>query len=174
VRKRRNRRCNNIIWHYTVGWKLASIFNTRKIFQTIAGVEPPEKPVAWFSKNRIWEPTASKILGYGFGLPKEFLMRANHEECGGLVRIGIQERHAPYGIQDLQRVAHADRRTVDDLIRSGIRMGANPEHWRFTRKAVSANVWDTIQIWDKKSGWLPIDREMYEPHLIGTQNLIAR
>jgi len=172
VRKHKNRRSDSTIWHYTVGWKLASILNTRKIFQTMVGVEPPEKPVAWFSKNRIWEPTASKMPGYG--LPKEFLMQANHEECGGLVRIGIQERHAPHGIQDLRRVAHADRRMVDGLIRTGIRMGANPEHWRFTRKAVSADVWTTIEIWDGKSQWLPFRPETLEPHLIGTQNLIAR
>lgn len=168
----KKRRLDNTIWHYTVGWKLASILNTRTIFRASAGVVPPEKPVTWFSRNQIWEPTASKMLG--IGLPKEVLMQANHDACSGLVRIGIRERHAPYEIQDLRRIAHADCLTVEGLIRTGIEMGANPEHWRFAPKNISSNIWTAVEVWDGKGGWLPFDGEMPKSDLIGTRDLIAQ
>jgi len=173
VRKHtKKRRLDNTIWHYTVGWKLASILNTRTIFRTIVGIVPPEKPVTWFSRNRIWEPTASKMSGND--LPKEFRMQANHAAYGRLFRIGIQERHAPYEIQDLRRIAHTNRHTVEDLIRSGIRMGANPEDWRFAPKNISSKIWIAIEVWDGKGRWLPFDGEMPKSDLIGTRDLIAQ
>lgn len=46
--------------HYTTGEKLRAIINTGQILPSTAHIEPNEKPVAWFSTNPDWEPTATK------------------------------------------------------------------------------------------------------------------
>jgi hypothetical protein len=49
------------IYHYTTGLKLRSIINSGAIKPTTAKIEPHEKPVAWFSTQEQWEPTATKV-----------------------------------------------------------------------------------------------------------------
>jgi hypothetical protein len=48
------------IFHFTTGKKLKQIINSGCIKPTTAKIEPHEKPVAWFSTQERWEPTASK------------------------------------------------------------------------------------------------------------------
>lgn len=62
------------------------------------------------------------------------------------------------------KIANADRRTVKDLKRCGIRCGANPEDWRFTPNEVPADRWRTIQVWDEENEtWGPYEHERRIP-----------
>ncbi len=144
------------LWHYTTGVHLRWILESGKIkAENPTFLRPPQKPVTWFSLNQVWEPTACK-----FPLPPEagptLLRRATAEVCDGLVRIGIDPCDAPFRTHQLIKIANADRRTVKDLKRCGIRCGANPEDWRFTPNEVPGDRWLAIQLWDEGSKtWVP-------------------
>jgi hypothetical protein len=49
------------LFHYTTGLKLKQIINSGQIRPSTAHVPPHEKPVAWFSTQDQWEPTATKV-----------------------------------------------------------------------------------------------------------------
>ena len=49
------------VYHYTTGLKLRQIINSGQIKSTTAKIEAHEKPVAWFSTQDQWEPTATKV-----------------------------------------------------------------------------------------------------------------
>ena len=129
------------------------------------GVQPPEKPVTWFSMNPTWEVTANKAPIYS-DVPSEVLRDLNHRMGGGLVRIGVELRSAPFGIDDLQRVARVDRLDVRELKRIGIRYGANPSDWRFTPKEVPAALWKSIEIWDGEGRWVPHESGLIVPESV--------
>jgi len=159
--KRRNNP-RRIIWHYTIGSYLPSIIASGVIRRTTAGVYPPEKPVTWFSMNPTWEVTANKAPIYS-DVPSEVLRNLTCLLGDGLVRIGAELRHAPFGIDDLHRVARCGRREVEGLKRVGIRCGANPSDWRFTPKEVPAALWRSIEVWDGEGRWVPHESGLIVP-----------
>jgi tRNA-binding EMAP/Myf-like protein len=48
------------VWHYTNGSVIERILSEGVIKLATAGIAPPEKGVAWFSTNPVWEPSASR------------------------------------------------------------------------------------------------------------------
>ena len=88
------------VFHYTTGLKLQQIINSGAIQPTTAGIEPQEKPVAWYSTSPHWEPTASKVPIPG--MPGQ-LITANAQH--GLARITVPAACAPHGFEELPRVA---------------------------------------------------------------------
>ena len=72
------------IFHYTTGTRLRSIVNSGAIKPTTAKIEPHEKPVAWFSTQDQWEPTATKVP-----IPGMAGQIATAQAQGGLVRITV-------------------------------------------------------------------------------------
>jgi len=162
---RRHKRQENprrTIWHYTVGKYFPSIMASGVIRRSTLGVYPPEKPVTWFSLNPWWEVTANKAPIYT-DVPREVRHDLTYRMSRGLVRIGVELRHAPFGIDDLHRVARCDRRDVDGLKRIGIRCGANPSDWRFTPKEVPSKLWKCIEIWDGEGRWVPYNGDLIVP-----------
>ena len=135
-------------------------------------VYPPEKPVTWFSLNPTWEVTANKAPIHAV-VASEVLQDLNHRMCGRLVRIGVELRHAPFGIDDLHRVARCDRRDVEGLKRIGIRYGANPSDWRFTPKEVPAALWKSIEIWDGEGRWVPHESGLIVPAPVLVDSVIG-
>jgi len=153
--KRRNNP-RRIIWHYTIGTYLPNIIASGIIRRATAGVYPPEKPVTWFSLDPTWEVMANKAPIYS-DVPSEVLRDLTHRMGGGLVRIGVELRQAPFGIDDLHRVARCNRQDVELLKRTGIRHGANPSDWRFTPKEVPVALWRCIEVWDGEGLWMPYE-----------------
>jgi hypothetical protein len=70
------------IFHYTTGTRLKQIINSGVIRPTTAKIEPHEKPVAWFSTQDQWEPTATKVP-----IPGMAGQIATARAQGGLVRV---------------------------------------------------------------------------------------
>jgi len=57
------------IWHYSVYPHLLSMLRDGFIKPATAFVEPPERPIVWFSKSQTWERTVTKglaIAGWKF------------------------------------------------------------------------------------------------------------
>ena len=167
---KRRENLERIIWHYSVGVYLPSLIASGVIRRATFGIEPPEKPVTWFSMNSTWEVTANKAPIYS-SVPAKVLMDCNYGIGGGLVRIGVELRHAPFGICDLHRVSRCSRQQVDDLVRIGIRAGARPSEWRVTPKEVPAKLWKCIEIWDGEGQWVPYNGYLAEscPVLVGSE-----
>jgi hypothetical protein len=151
---------------------MPSIMASGVIRRATAGVYPPEQPVTWFSMNPTWEVTATKVFTTT-PVSAGFHMDTTHERFGGLVRIGVELRHAPFGINDLHRVARCDRREVEGLKRIGIRDGANPSDWRFTPKEVPSALWKCIEIWDGEGQWVPRESGLIVPAPVPVDSVIG-
>lgn len=72
------------------------------------------------------------------------------------MRIGIEARHAPYGINDFHRVASCKRKVVEGLRQSGIQVGAVPTEWRFSLEEIPAELWKGIEVWNGSDTWVPV------------------
>jgi hypothetical protein len=79
------------VYHFTTGLKLRSIINSGAIKPTTAKIEPNEEPVAWFSNQDLWEPTATKVP-----IPGKLGQLITARAQSGLVRITVPGTCAPY------------------------------------------------------------------------------
>jgi hypothetical protein len=161
-----------IIWHYTVGVYLPSIIASGVIRRAVAGITSLERPVTWFSLNSTWEVTASKALLFAEE-DAAIQMECTRDLGKGLVRIGVEQCSAPFGIDDLQRIARVDRLVVRELKRIGIRYGANPSDWRFTPKEVPAALWKCIEVWDGEGRWEPYNGDLLVPAPVPVGSVIG-
>jgi hypothetical protein len=141
------------VYHYTTGLKLRSIINSGCIKPTTARIEPHEKPVAWFSTQDQWEPTATKVPVPGMAGQIETAKAQN-----GLVRITVPGAFAPYGIQQLPKVAGTSLQAYTGLLLAGLEVGADPGAWRFTPSPVPTCFFREVEFYDFSSNrWLAID-----------------
>ena len=77
-----------ILWHYTFLPHLESILREGLIRPATALVEPPERPIVWFSKNQFWERTVTKSMKSRDGRLIELHFNAMIERRLFPVRIG--------------------------------------------------------------------------------------
>ncbi|WP_038214371.1 hypothetical protein [Xenophilus azovorans] len=75
-------------WHYTTKARAVDILGDSILKPSSTGVQPPEKPVVWFSLNQRWEPTANKAIVHN-GALRTLTMTETHTVGGGLCRFGI-------------------------------------------------------------------------------------
>ena len=141
------------IYHYTTGMKLRSIINSGCIKPTTAKIEPHEKPVAWFSTQDQWEPTATKVPIPGMAGQ---IMTAKAQS--GLVRITVPGTCAPYIFPQLPLIAGTSPQTYIGLLLSGLELGSDPDTWRFTPTLVPTALFREVEFYDfANDRWLAID-----------------
>jgi len=141
------------IFHYTTGHKLRLILLCGHITPSTAGIEPHEKPVAWYSTSPHWEPTASKCPIPG--MPGQLVTaQAQH----GLARITVPAASAPYGFEELTRIAGTSHETCRGLLLAGLKLGSDPTTWRFTPEPVPASLFREVEFFDfANDRWLAVD-----------------
>lgn len=156
IRANDNTNPTQLLWHYTTGWHIPMILRDGKIKpENPTPLSLNDLPVTWFSRNQIWEPTASKVMFFR-KLEPTILRKATAEACCGLIRIGVDPCVAPFRVKQLTKIARRSRRAVKDLARAGIRFGASPRDWRFTPCHVPSEHWKAIQMWNEPSNsWVP-------------------
>jgi hypothetical protein len=141
------------IFHFTTGLKLRQIINSGQIKPTTAKIEPYEKPVAWFSTQDQWEPTATKVPIPG--------MQGQIETAkaqGGLVRITVPGTCAPYAFQQLPLIADTKPTVCIGLLLAGLELGSDPDTWRFTPTPVPTALFREVEFYDfANDRWLAID-----------------
>ena len=141
------------VFHFTTGAKLLSIINSGCIRPTTSKIEPNEKPVAWFSTQDQWEPTATKAPIPG--------MQGQIETAkaqGGLVRITVPGTCAPYVFPQLPLIAGTKPSVCLGLLVAGLELGSDPDTWRFTPAAVPTALFREVEFFDFASNrWLAID-----------------
>jgi hypothetical protein len=142
-----------VIYHYTTGLKLRSIINSGAITPSTAHVPPHEKPVAWFSTSRDWEPTATKVP-----VPGKAGQLVTAKAQGGLVRITVPCSCAPYVFPQLPLIAGTSPTTCIGLLLSGLELGADPGAWRFTPTPVPTALFREVEFFDfANDRWLAVD-----------------
>ena len=141
------------IYHYTTGTRLKQIINSGAINPTTAKIEPHEKPVAWFSTQAQWEPTATKVPVPG--------MQGQIETAkaqGGLVRITVPGTCAPYVFQQLPLIAGTKPGVCLGLLVAGLELGSDPDTWRFTPTPVLTALFREVEFFDfAHDQWLAVD-----------------
>jgi len=141
------------IYHYTTGTRLKQIINSGAINPTTAKIEPHEKPVAWFSTQDQWEPTATKVPVPG--------MQGQIETAkaqGGLVRITVPGTFAPYIFPQLPIMAGTNPSVCIGLLIAGLELGSDPSTWRFTPTPVPTALFRKVEFFDfANDGWAVVD-----------------
>ena len=122
-----------IVWHYTTGTKLPLILSSGELRPS--GVQSPgEKPILWFSRNQVWEPTSAKAILLDNGqriLSKD----ENVVLCRGLYRFGMQpDRLHPW--PKIGRKARMHPRIRHGLELAGYQQGSKPSDWLGTTVAI--------------------------------------
>ena len=141
------------VYHYTTGLKLKKIINSGAIKPTTAKIEPHEKPVAWFSTQDQWEPTATKVP-----IPGKQGQLLTAKAQGGLVRISVPGTCAPYLVPQLPLIAGTSPQACIGLLLAGLELGADPGTWRFTSTPVPTALFREVEFFDFASNtWLAVD-----------------
>ena len=141
------------IYHYSTGLKLKQIINSGHIRPSTAHVPLNEKPVAWFSTQEQWEPTATKVPVPG--------MQGQIETAkaqGGLVRITVPGTSAPYVFQQLPLIAGTKPSVCIGLLIAGLDLGSDPDTWRFTPTPVPTALFREVEFFDfANDRWVAVD-----------------
>jgi hypothetical protein len=141
------------VFHFTTGTKLRQIINSGCIKPTTAKIEPQEKPVAWFSTQGQWEPTATKVP-----VPGMAGQIATAQAQGGLVRITVPGTCAPYAFPQLPLIAGTKPSVCIGLLVAGLELGSDPDTWRFTPTPVPTALFREVAFFDfANNRWLAID-----------------
>jgi hypothetical protein len=141
------------LYHYTTGLKLKQIINSGAIKPTTAKIEPHEKPVAWFSTQDHWEPTATKAPVPG---RQGQIMTAQAQ--GGLVRITVPGTSAPYVFPQLPLIAGTKPSVCIGLLMAGLELGSDAGTWRFTPTPVPTALFREVEFYDFASDrWVAVD-----------------
>ena len=92
-------------WHYTVGTRLLSIVEARKITRTRKNVAGGERAAVWFSRRPDWEPTATKGQRVaGMAMSVDMTIPEMVKAAGALVRLEVSENTARHLWADHRRI----------------------------------------------------------------------
>jgi hypothetical protein len=136
-----------IAWHYTTGEKFERIARSRELRPPSVSFNPPERPILWFSLNQFWEQTANNAYRQDDGTIVELDMQATLEIGRGLVRVGVMATDSRlHRWPELGEKARMSEAVVEQLIRTGVEKGSNPEDWAgmFTSVRLAECVIDVI------------------------------
>ena len=146
------------VWHYTVLDRLLMIVEDGEIRQATALVAPPEKPVTWFSREPVWEVTATKGIVDG-GAVRDATFGEMIQSCGALARIEVDSlelRLMPW--LKLVKAARIPKRMAKALEE----FRGNPRDWFGTLRPVGMRHWKRIEISTEAN---PIRWRLWKPNL---------
>jgi len=118
-----------------------------------ARVEPPERPIVWFSKNQFWERTVTKGMKFRDGRLIELDFNAMIKRRLFPVRIGVLPETAPYDWLRLRRLSRMEPEMAHGLVRAAQQVGADPRDWRGTFTPVAVKEWVDLQVF-KSDVWV--------------------
>jgi hypothetical protein len=84
-----------MIWHYNADRSFISILSDGFIKPATTHVTPGEKPIVWFSTEKVWEPTVVKLYAAEDGVECLLGMDGLLNHGPPLFRFGVAEYTAP-------------------------------------------------------------------------------
>jgi hypothetical protein len=156
---------DGMFWHYTHGDKAKSILADGLIRTTAVYIEEKERPVAWFSSEPYWEPTANKMR-----LPKAVIERGvvssddprrtvgMMELFGqaGIYRFGVAEETAPLTWGDFKSQSGISNRMARGLEKAATDQGAYVDKWRASFEDIPRTAWARVDRFDGDK-WVPME-----------------
>jgi hypothetical protein len=134
---------DTVLWHYTTLDCFRQIDQDGEIRPATAHVPEDERPIAWFTKNSKWEPTATK----GMVLVNGVRRVATLAEMAPLVRIGVvEDRERLHPWVRLEKLANMSSRTARDLERTASRVGSNPGDWWGAFSPIARSSWFAVEV----------------------------
>ena len=118
---------NNMVWHYAPWAHLPAIVRSGALTPSNA-VATEERPLLWFSANKKWEPTATKLLTTSAGLIQ--MTFKQQAEQFGCIRFGLSADDTR--LLNWMEACSAGGTTKEKrlaLEKTGKRMGGDPKHW---------------------------------------------
>lgn len=127
------------LYHYTVGPKLPLIAESGRLLPAKVGaMDSREKPVLWWSANKTWDPTATKLVSFDGGRTVRRSSLDELRQLFGAYRFRL-DTHNPAALHNIglkllpwTRAPMAARIPADDVARMtsvGVQMGATPMDW---------------------------------------------
>ncbi len=142
-----------ILWHYTFLPHLESILRDGLIKPATAFVEPPERPIVWFSKNQFWERTVTKGMKFRDGRLIELDFNAMIERRLFPVRIGVLPETAPFDWLSLRKMSRMRPAMADGLVRVAEKVGADSRDWGGTFSPVAIAAWVELEVY-RNDAWV--------------------
>jgi len=142
-----------IVWHYTTLSRLERILAAGEIRPAIAGVPEGERPIVWFSRNSVWEETATPAIRDHTGQMHKATKKEMH--ALGMVRIAVDSTSAPFDWHQLKRRSGMKTRDARRLEIAARREYSFPEDWRGTFEPVLRSEWLSIERFDGDQ-WVPL------------------
>jgi hypothetical protein len=140
------------LWHYTFLSHLETILRERLIRPATALVEPPERPIVWFSRNQFGEKTVTKEMKFPDGRSIELDFDAMIAHGVFPVRIGVMPKTAPHDWPSLRTISRMTPGMADGLVRVAQENAADIRDWRGTFNPVAIEDWVDLQV-HKNGAW---------------------
>src|ERR1700688_854922 len=136
-----------MLWHYTFLPHLKSILRDGLIKPATAFVEPPERPIVWFSRNQFWERTVTKPMKFSDRSWIELNFKGMVKHGVLPVRIGVLPETAPYDWLALQPISHMEPAMADGLVRVAEEVRADAQDWFGTFTPVAIAAWVELEVY---------------------------
>ena len=145
-------------YHYTIGNYLLDIIKSGVLRVSTAATPRRREQAVWFSTNPLYEPTIAKMSLSMDGKLQAHDIKWTHDNCGGLVRIAIEDRFAPHSWNAYVRLSKMNKRFAEVFMKVGIEVGSNPLEWYCCFYPLQSKHWLSIERFDwNKQTWNTIN-----------------
>jgi hypothetical protein len=147
------------LYHYTTGqkWKLIDADGVIKLCDGPLQMQKKERPVAWFSTNPVYEPSAIKFAADSRGRQTRLTYEQMHQLADGTYRISIELAAAPHNYAAFIVKSGIPLDEARYLAEVGIHWGADPNHWFVSFEPVPRTRWLSVERDDTgRGGWTQI------------------
>jgi hypothetical protein len=145
-----------LLWHYTIGQNYRLILAHKAIKPSSAYTGTKEWPVVWFSRNQVWESSATKGLEKPDGTWQQLTLDELRDVGGGLYRIGVAREAAPHNWDDFVRASGIATQVAADLKRAAKQKGASHKDWFASFDPVDSLQWLAVEAWEDHQ-WISVE-----------------
>jgi hypothetical protein len=146
----------SLLWHYTIGQNYRLILAHKAIKPSAAYTGTKDWPVVWFSRNQVWESSATKGLEKPDGTWQLLTLDELREVGGGLYRIGVAREAAPHNWDDFVRTSGIAAQIAADLKRAAKEKGASHKDWFASFDPVDSLQWLAVEVWENHQ-WISVE-----------------
>lgn len=152
-----------LLWHYTIGQNYKLILADKMIKPSSAYTGTNEFPVIWFSRNQVWDSSATKGIDQPDGAWKQLTLEELREVGGGLFRIGVARETAPHNWDEFVRLSGMPRDRALGMRKVAKDKGASHKDWFVSFDPVERAKWVTVGLWENNQ-WVNVENSQANQH----------